>query len=61
MLKREGVDELEYIEFVIDQDDMEKYLYHELVRRGFIPTERELNEISNIMFEYIAGLDITEG
>ncbi|MBB5355968.1 hypothetical protein HNR43_001946 [Anoxybacillus mongoliensis] len=41
------------IEVVIDTEEIAEFFYNELVRRGFVPTEREIEEIADIMFDYL--------
>lgn len=41
------------IEVVIDTEEIAEFFYNELVRRGFVPTEREMEEIADIMFDYL--------
>ncbi len=41
------------IEVVIDTEEIAEFFYNELVRRGFVPTECEIEEIADIMFDYL--------
>lgn len=41
------------IEVVIDTEEMSTFLYHELTKRGFVPTENEVDEIADIMFDFL--------
>ncbi|EPZ39330.1 MULTISPECIES: YozD family protein [Anoxybacillus] len=41
------------IEVVIDTEEIAEFFYNELVRRGFVPTEREIEEMADIMFDYL--------
>ncbi|HYK71505.1 MAG TPA: YozD family protein [Pseudoneobacillus sp.] len=41
------------IEVFIDTEEIAEFFFHELVRRGYVPTEEELEEIADITFEYL--------
>lgn len=41
------------IEVVIDTEEIAQFFYNELIRRGFVPTEAELEEIADITFDYL--------
>lgn len=41
------------IEVVIDTEEIAEFFYNELVRRGFVPSEREIEEMADIMFDYL--------
>ncbi|MBM7619382.1 YozD family protein [Bacillus haimaensis] len=41
------------IEVVIDTEEIAEFFYNELVRRGFVPAESEIEELADIMFEYL--------
>lgn len=41
------------IEVVIDTEEIAEFFYNELVRRGFVPAENEIEELADIMFEYL--------
>ncbi|MBU8878930.1 YozD family protein [Bacillus sp. FJAT-29790] len=41
------------IEVVIDTEEIAEFFFHELVRRGYVPTEGELEELADITFEYL--------
>lgn len=41
------------IEVVIDTEEIAEFFYNELVWRGFVPTEHEIEEMADIMFDYL--------
>ncbi|MGF2616739.1 YozD family protein [Rossellomorea vietnamensis] len=41
------------IEVLIDTEEIAEFFFQELVRRGYVPSEEELEEIADITFEYL--------
>ncbi|ART76696.1 YozD family protein [Sutcliffiella horikoshii] len=41
------------IEVVIDTEEIAEFFYNELVRRGYVPAESEIEELADIMFDYL--------
>lgn len=41
------------IEVVIDTEEIAEFFYFELIRRGFVPSRIELEEIADITFDYL--------
>lgn len=41
------------IEVVIDTEEIAEFFYNELVKRGFVPSEYELEELADITFDYL--------
>jgi hypothetical protein len=41
------------IEVFIDTEEIAEFFFQELVRRGYVPSEDELEEIADITFEYL--------
>ena len=41
------------IEVFIDTEEIAEFFFQELVRRGYVPSEEELEEIADITFEYL--------
>ena len=41
------------IEVVIDTEEIAEFFYRELIRRGFVPTQIELEELADITFDYL--------
>jgi hypothetical protein len=48
---------MEY-EIVIDMDEMKDFLYNSLIRKGFIPTEHEIEEISETLYDYMVSVGV---
>ena len=46
-------DSVKEIEVVIDTEEMADFFYEELIRRGFVPSSQELEELADIMFDYL--------
>lgn len=47
-------------EVIVDSREIEDYFYKELIKRGFVPNEKEVEEISDIVFEYLISIDVIE-
>ncbi|MDQ0214425.1 hypothetical protein J2S13_000821 [Oikeobacillus pervagus] len=41
------------IEVYIDTEEIAEFFFQELIRRGFVPSEMELDEIADITFDYL--------
>ncbi|MCA1030318.1 YozD family protein [Bacillus timonensis] len=41
------------IEVVIDTEEIAEFFYNELIKRGYSPSEAEVEEIADITFEYL--------
>lgn len=41
------------IEVVINTDEIAEFFFVELVRRGYVPDEGEIDELADITFEYL--------
>jgi hypothetical protein len=41
------------IEVIIDTEEIAEFFFQELVKRGYVPKEEELQEIADITFEYL--------
>ncbi|MED3666893.1 YozD family protein [Geobacillus kaustophilus] len=41
------------IEVIIDTEEIAEFFYQELIRRGFVPTQEEFEELADITFDYL--------
>lgn len=41
------------IEVVINTDEIAEFFFMELIRRGYVPDEGEIEELADITFEYL--------
>lgn len=41
------------IEVFINTDEIAEFFFMELVRRGYVPDEEEVDELADITFEYL--------
>jgi hypothetical protein len=41
------------IEVIIDTEEIAEFFFQELVKRGYVPKEEELQDIADITFEYL--------
>jgi ERCC4-type nuclease len=48
-----GRDVVKEIEVIIDTEEIAEFFYRELIRRGFVPTQTELEELADITFDYL--------
>lgn len=48
------------IEVFIDTEEIAEFFFHELAKRGYVPTEEELEEIADITFEYLIAKSIID-
>jgi hypothetical protein len=48
------------MEVFIDTEEIAEFFFHELMKRGYVPTEEELEEIADITFEYLLEKSIID-
>ena len=41
------------IEVIIDTDEIAEFFFQELLKRGYIPSEDEMDDLADITFEYL--------
>ena len=41
------------IEVIIDTDEIAEFFFQELLKRGYIPLEDEMDDLADITFEYL--------
>lgn len=44
---------LKEIDVVIDTEEIAQFFFRELLKRGYVPTEGEIEELADITFEYL--------
>lgn len=50
----------EFIEILIDSEDIEKFLYKELIKIGYVPEEDEIQDLADIFFDYLISKSIVQ-
>ncbi|WP_082306891.1 YozD family protein [Bacillus sp. FJAT-27245] len=48
------------VEVIIDTEEIAEFFFQELIRRGFVPSEAELEELADITFEYLLEKSIID-
>lgn len=48
-----GGDAVKEIEVIIDTDEIAEFFYQELLKRGYVPSEEELDDLADITFDYL--------
>lgn len=41
------------MEVIIDTEEMAEFFYQHLMKRGYVPTEDEVEELADIVFDYL--------
>jgi len=44
---------LKEIDVIIDTEEIAEFFFRELLKRGYVPTEDEMEELADITFEYL--------
>jgi hypothetical protein len=48
------------VEITVDTDEMTEYLFANLVKRGLVPSNKEVEVISDIVFDFLIHKEIIE-
>ena len=51
---------MKLINLVINTEEIEQFLFSKLIRKGFVPTEDELEGIADVVFDYFIHKGIIE-
>jgi YozD-like protein len=51
---------LKEIELFVDTEEMADFVFLQLIKRGFAPSEKEVEEIADIMFDFMVHKHIIE-
>ncbi|MBP1916636.1 YozD family protein [Lederbergia galactosidilytica] len=51
---------MEEMEVIIDTEEIAEFFYHELIKRGFTPSDKEVLELADIMFDYLIAKSIID-
>lgn len=53
ILNKRGGESMKEIEVFIDTDEIAEFFFQELMKRGYVPSEGEVEELADITFEYL--------
>lgn len=48
------------IEVFIDTEEIAEFFFSELIKRGYVPTEEQIEDIADIAFEYLLDKSIID-
>ncbi|MDA6141279.1 YozD family protein [Escherichia coli] len=51
---------MEYRKVVVDTDKIKDLFHSELIKRGLVPGDEELDEVADITFEYLIHIGIID-
>jgi hypothetical protein len=51
---------MERREIVIDTEEMGEYILEQLINQGYVPTDKEINALTDIVFDYLLSKSIIE-
>jgi hypothetical protein len=59
-LRIKGGDLMRELEVFIDTEEIADFFMKELIERGFVPSEAEIEELADITFEYLIAKSIID-
>jgi KaiC/GvpD/RAD55 family RecA-like ATPase len=48
------------IEVVIDTEELAEFIYEQLLSRGYVPSDDEVEEVADIVFDYLLTKQVVE-
>jgi hypothetical protein len=48
------------IEVVIDTEELAEFIYEQLLRRGYVPSDEEVEEVADVVFDYLLTKQVVE-
>ena len=60
LINVEGGCKLREIEVIIDTDEIAEFFFRELLKRGYVPAEGELDDLADITFDYLLEKSIID-
>lgn len=48
------------IEVVIDTEELAEFIYEQLLLRGYVPSDDEVDEVADIVFDYLLTKQVVE-
>jgi hypothetical protein len=54
------LEEKQIVEIVVDTDEMNEFLFTNLLKRGLVPSEREVEIVSDIVFDFLIHKNVID-
>ncbi|MFZ3588756.1 YozD family protein [Bacillus sp. DJP31] len=48
------------IEVIIDTDELAEFIYEQLLLRGYVPSGDEVEEVADVVFDYLLSKQVVE-
>ncbi len=48
------------IEVIIDTDELAEFIYEQLLLRGYVPSDEEVEEVADVVFDYLLSRHVVE-
>ncbi|MBM7661883.1 hypothetical protein JOC85_002690 [Bacillus mesophilus] len=48
------------IEVVIDTEELAEFIYEQLLLRGYVPSDEEVEEVADVVFDYLLTKQVVE-